>query len=45
MYEYCAKFLLAILKLYIFYHLKYAKIVPDLLPACLILTNVDSKSW
>lgn len=45
MYEYCAKFLLAILKLYIFYYIKHAEIVPDLLPACLIVTNVDSKSW
>lgn len=45
MYEYYAKFLLAILKLYIFYHIKFAKIVPDLLPACVILTNVDRKSW
>lgn len=45
MYEYYANFLLAILKLYIFYHIKSAKIVPDLLPACLILTDVDSKSW
>lgn len=45
MYEYCAKFLLAILKLYIFCHMKSAKIVPDLLPTCLILTNIDSKSW
>lgn len=42
MYEYCARFLLAILKLHIFYHIKYAKIGPDLLLACFILTNVDS---
>lgn len=42
MYEYCAGFLLAILKLYIFYHMKYAKNGPDLLLAYFILTGVDS---
>lgn len=42
MYEYFARFLLAILKLYISYHMKHAKIGPELLFACFILTEIDS---
>lgn len=40
--EYFARFPLAILKLYISYHMKYAKIGPELLFAFFILTEIDS---
>lgn len=40
MYEYFARFLLAILNLYISYHMKYAKIGPELLSALFILTEI-----